>query len=115
MRQFDLIWDRIGERLPGCRIFQTNIVVPPERPLGNLEGGVPYSHSEFFRRINHELAVSRREGVNIVDMEYIASYTGKRLWSCQHHDMWYSTSVQEKKKKEESCGCQSYFWIMIRR
>lgn len=80
MRQFDLIWDRIGERLPGCRIFQTNIVVPPERPLGNLEGGVPYSHSEFFRRINHELAVSRREGVNIVDMEYIASYTGKRLW-----------------------------------
>ncbi|MBO5551029.1 MAG: HAD family hydrolase, partial [Lachnospiraceae bacterium] len=80
MGQFGVIWDRIRKQLPGCQIFQTNIAVPPERPLGNLEAGVPYSHSEFFRRINHELAVSRPDGVTIVDMEYIASYTGKRIW-----------------------------------
>ena len=80
MGGFRILWDRIREKLPGCQIFQTNIVLPTERPLGNLEGGTNYSHTEFLRRINHELAVSRPDSVSIVDMEYIASYIGKKLW-----------------------------------
>ncbi len=74
------IWDRLCERLPGCQIFQTNIVVPYERPLGNLEAGVCYSHTEFFRRIDHELATAHPSSVTIVDMEHIASYIGKKTW-----------------------------------
>ena len=74
------IWGKIRKRLPGCQIFQTNIVVPPERPLGNLEGGVIYSRAEFIRNINRELAEERPDGISIVDMEYIASYAGKALW-----------------------------------
>ena len=74
------LWDKIRKKLPGCQIFQTNIVIPPERPLGNLEGGVCYSRAEFLRGINHELATDRPDGISIVDMEYITSYTGKAAW-----------------------------------
>ncbi len=74
------LWGRIREKLPGCQIFQSNIVIPPERPLGNLEAGVCFSRSEFLRGVNHELALDHPEGVSIVDMEYIASYMGKSLW-----------------------------------
>ena len=74
------LWERIRDKLPGCQIFQTNIVIPPERPLGNLEGGVCFSRSEFLRGVNHELAVDHPDGVSIVDMEYLASYFGKALW-----------------------------------
>lgn len=74
------IWDRLCERIPGCQIFQSNIVVPDERPLGNLEAGVPYSHTGFFRRIDEALTVSHPSAVTIVDMEHIASYAGKKTW-----------------------------------
>lgn len=74
------LWDKIKENLPSCQIFQTNLVIPTEQPLENLEGGAYYSHTEFFRRINHELAVNSPDGVCIVDMEAIASYIGKKTW-----------------------------------
>ncbi|MCR5775305.1 MAG: HAD-IIIC family phosphatase [Lachnospiraceae bacterium] len=80
MKQFAELWDRIHESLPGCQIFQTNIVIPVERPLGNLEGSVSYSHAGFLRRIDQLLAIGHPEGLTVVDMEYIASYVGKSLW-----------------------------------
>lgn len=75
-----IFWNRIRGSLPGCQIFQTNIVIPPDRILGNLEGGVCYSRSEFYRGINHELSVDHPDGVSIVDMEFLAEYAGKALW-----------------------------------
>ncbi len=74
------IWDKIRAKLPGCQIFQTNIVLPAERSLGNLEGGVYYSHAEFYRSINHKLMEKHPSGITIVDMEHIASYIGRRAW-----------------------------------
>ncbi|MBQ3786387.1 MAG: HAD family hydrolase [Lachnospiraceae bacterium] len=80
MSGFDTIWSRIKKCAPGCQILQTNIVLPPLRPLGNLEAGVPYSDTEFLRRINSKLATAHPDGVTIVDMEYLASYFGKKGW-----------------------------------
>ena len=75
-----LLWDRIREKLPGCQIFHTNIVIPCERPLGNLEGSVCYSRAEYLREINRELALEHPAGVTIVDMDHIAAYIGKAKW-----------------------------------
>lgn len=74
------LWERIRNRLPGCHIIQTNTVIPPERPLGNLEGGLYGSRSEFIRGINRDLILQHPEGVSLLDMDYIASYFGKKLW-----------------------------------
>jgi FkbH-like protein len=74
------IWNRIREALPGCQIFQTNLVIPPERFIGNLECGVHSSRSEYYRGINHELTTEHPDGISIVDMDYLASYIGKQLW-----------------------------------
>lgn len=74
------LWEKIKTGLPGCQIFQTNIVIPSERPLGNLEGSVYYSRSEFLKAINRDLALDHPDGITMVDMDYIASYTGKALW-----------------------------------
>ncbi len=80
MTIFTALWEKIKENLPSCQIFQTNLVIPPEQPLGNLEAGAGYSHSEYFRRINRELAVNHPDGVCIVDMESEAACLGKRIW-----------------------------------
>ena len=80
MTVFTGLWEKIKENLPACQIFQTNLVIPSEQPLGNLEAGAGYSHSEFFRRINHELTINHPDGVCIVDMEADAAYIGKRIW-----------------------------------
>ena len=74
------LWKRIGERLPDCHIFQTNIALPPERPLGNLEGFAPYSRHSFYRLVNDSLRDSAPRSVTLVDMEYLSSYLGKKSW-----------------------------------
>jgi len=71
---------KIHQKLPGCQILQTNIVLPVSRALGNMEAGCAYSRHEFLRSINHALAVRHPAYVTIIDMEYLASYAGKKLW-----------------------------------
>lgn len=78
--QITALWERLYKNLPGCQIFQTDIVLPPERILGNLEGSLPYSRTGFIKSINRGLAEKAHSGVIIVGMEQIASYLGRRLW-----------------------------------
>ncbi len=80
LSSFENVWSRIKAGAPGCQILQTNIVLPPLRPLGNLEAGVHYSSTEFLRRLNSRLCTDHPDGVTIVDMEYLASYFGKKAW-----------------------------------
>lgn len=80
LSMFKALWDNINNNIPGCQILQSNIVIPPVRALGNLEAGYGFSRHDFLRRINHELAVDHPSYVTIVDMEYMASYVGKKSW-----------------------------------
>lgn len=77
---FNNLWNNIRSILPECQIIQSNIVVPPTRSLGNLEAGYAFSRSAYISRINIELSANHPSFVLIADMEYIASYVGKKLW-----------------------------------
>lgn len=80
MTYFGRLYECIEQGCPGCQILHTNIALPMNRALGNLEGGCGYSRTDYLRRINHEMAVSHPGYVTIIDMEYISSYIGKKTW-----------------------------------
>ena len=73
------LWDNIST-IKGCHIFQANIVLPLERSLGNLEQNYYFSTRTFFNLINIALIRNRANNVTIVDLDYIASSVGKKLW-----------------------------------
>lgn len=73
-------WSLMQERLPGLHIFQSNFVIPVERELGNLEGNLPFSRNISFQLLNLELLQQKQNNVTILDMDYIASYVGKKTW-----------------------------------
>jgi len=73
------LWDNIST-IKGCHIFQANIVLPLERSLGNLEHNYYFSTRTFFNLINIALIRNRANNVTIVDLDYIASSVGKKLW-----------------------------------
>ena len=80
LKEISRLWETVADHLPRCQIFQTNIVLPAVRSLGNLEGSEEYSRSSFIRRINEGLVRICPGGVTLVDMEYMASYAGRKQW-----------------------------------
>lgn len=76
---YQTLWKNISE-IKGCHIFQSNIVLPLERELGNFEMNVCYSRQNFYRLINLEMLKHKRDNVTIVDLEYVASMVGKEKW-----------------------------------
>lgn len=73
------IWNKIS-KVQNCHIFQSNIVTPLERELGNLEANVYYSKRNIYNLLNIELMKKRLPNVSIIDMDYIASAVGKESW-----------------------------------
>jgi FkbH-like protein len=66
--------------ISGCQIFQTTFVSPKYRPLGNLEINYLFTPSNCIKRLNLELIRNKPSNVTFIDMEYLASYYGKRDW-----------------------------------
>ncbi|MEY8283640.1 HAD-IIIC family phosphatase [Lachnospiraceae bacterium 50-23] len=79
MGYFETLWRRLSD-IKGCHIFQSNIVIPLERALGNFETNVYYSRRNIYQMLNLELLKNRSDNVTIVDLEYIASMVGKERW-----------------------------------
>lgn len=76
---YQSLWDNIS-LIKGCHIFQSNIVLPLERSLGNLEQNYYFSTRNFYNLINIGLMKHRTNNVTIVDLDYIASCIGKKQW-----------------------------------
>lgn len=73
------IWSMLEERL-GCKILQSNIVIPPEHCLGNLERQVLYSRTSYYSEINRCIATNSPEYVTVVDLDLMSNYIGKYEW-----------------------------------
>ncbi len=80
VKHYKMIWDKLSSMIPGCRILQTNYVIPSLKSLGNLECNYIFSKSTFFKMLNLELMKNRPINVNFVDMDGLASEVGKRNW-----------------------------------
>ena len=76
---YQKVWNQISSILH-CYIFQTNMVLPIERELGNLEANAYYSKSNIYHLLNIALIENKFSNVTIIDLEYIASVEGKSRW-----------------------------------
>ena len=74
------VWAALAARLPGVAIFQGNIAVPAEAPLGNLEANFSFSRRSYIRKINAALLDAKPSNVNLVDVDHLSSIIGKSAW-----------------------------------
>ena len=74
------IWDATARKLPDCRIYQSLLVQPLERPLGNLEGQYPFSRSNCLRALNDYIISNKPSNVTIIDMDALAGRVGRQNW-----------------------------------
>lgn len=87
---YQLLWRKISE-IKGCHIFQSNIVVPLERELGNMEANVYYSKRNIYQLFNIELIKKKFTNVTIIDMEYMAALIGKEKWF--DYTLYFSSKI----------------------
>lgn len=87
---YQLLWKKLS-KIKGCHIFQSNIVIPLERELGNMEANVYYSKRNIYQLLNIELLKKKLENVTIVDMEYIAELVGKEKWF--DYTLYFSSKI----------------------
>jgi len=73
------LWENLST-IKGCHIFQSNIILPLERSIGNLEQNYYFSSRNYLNLINIEFIQNRPNNVTIVDLDYIASNIGKMHW-----------------------------------
>lgn len=78
-KHYQKLWECINRDNQSI-IFQTNLVLPIERPLGNLESNYSWSISSYLKKINQSLVDQHPEYVLIIDLEYLASFFGKERW-----------------------------------
>jgi FkbH-like protein len=76
---YENLWDHASV-IPGCQIFQTTFISPIYRPLGNMEANYLFSPSNCLKLLNLELIRRKPQQVTLIDMDYFASYYGKRKW-----------------------------------
>jgi len=79
LEYYHKVWDKIHEKL-SCHILQSNIVIPNERQLGNLEDKYSFSRRRFLKKINEGLFNTAKEYVTILDLESLADGVGKNNW-----------------------------------
>ena len=73
------LWNH-ASAIKGCQIFQTTFVCPIYRPLGNMEANYLFSPTNCIKLLNLELTQKKTPNVTLIDMDYFASYLGKRKW-----------------------------------
>lgn len=91
MSYYKAVWEHLGTKLEGSHIFQSNIVLPFTRVMGNLEGNCYFSKRTCLLLLNMELARQRYNYVTIVDLEYVAAFIGKNNWFDDSGYMLYKT------------------------
>lgn len=74
------IWDMAARKLPGCKIYQSLLVQPLERTLGNLESQYPFSRSNCLRALNDYIISNKPSHVTIIDMDALAARVGRQNW-----------------------------------
>lgn len=79
IEQYEVLWNKIKVQ-NGSYIMQTNIVIPLERKLGNLEGNYIWSRQTFLELLNYGMRLKKPDFVSILDFNYLASLTGKERW-----------------------------------
>lgn len=76
---YEMLWDKISHNT-SCHILQSNFVIPIERQLGNLECNYLFSKQTFYQLVNLKLIEKRKNNINLVDVDYLASLIGKENW-----------------------------------
>lgn len=74
------IFESIHSKLVGCQILISNFVVPFYGSLGNLETNYLFSEKSFINMVNLELINRKPSYVNILDMDSLAGFIGKKDW-----------------------------------
>jgi FkbH-like protein len=91
MSYYKAVWEHLGTKLERCHIFQSNIVLPFTRVMGNLESNYYFSKRTCLSLLNIELTRQRYRYVTIVDLEYMAALVGKNNWFDDSAFMLYKT------------------------
>ncbi|PIW65632.1 MAG: FkbH domain-containing protein, partial [Candidatus Omnitrophica bacterium CG12_big_fil_rev_8_21_14_0_65_45_16] len=75
------IWSAI-QKQTNASIIQTNFVLPHERLYGNHDAANPISFQSSISQINRVISetILSQQGIYFNDLEYIASYYGKKNW-----------------------------------
>jgi FkbH-like protein len=76
---YQKVWEHLA-KLKNVQVLQSDFAIPPEHSLGNLETVVPYSKTNFYRKINDLLVQCASDNVRIIDMDLLSSYVGKYQW-----------------------------------
>jgi FkbH-like protein len=81
VRKITAVWDAIGAQTR-TTVIQSTFVVPTERLYGNFDNRVESSLYVCAQRINAALTreAQDRPALLINDLDYLASYVGKRSW-----------------------------------
>lgn len=91
MSYYKSVWHHLAAKLEGCHIFQSNVVLPLTRVMGNLESNYYFSRRTCLSLLNIELTRQRYNYVTIVDLEYMAALVGKNNWFDDSAYMLYKT------------------------
>lgn len=80
------LWKALQQRL-NCHIIQNNADIPYSRVYGNYEATAAWGNVHALRQFNMSLIKAVKQGVTILDIEFLASVYGRRRW----HDsrFWY--------------------------
>lgn len=79
MAYYQMVWDKLGT-IKNVSVLQSNFVVPPEHIFGNMETALPYSKSNFYRKINERFVSDAPDMVSIIDLDLLSQYIGKYQW-----------------------------------
>ena len=79
VRYYESLWTAIS-KIDGCQVFQTNFILPMYRALGNLSANNMASPQYCLQNLNLKLAACKPKYVTFIDLEYLASYEGKKSW-----------------------------------
>ncbi|MBF0474163.1 MAG: HAD family hydrolase [Nitrospirae bacterium] len=74
------LWQRVAQKIEGCQILQSLFIIPTHRPLGNLEVNYIFSQTNCLNRLNMKMIEAKPSNVTFIDMDYLASYIGKKTW-----------------------------------
>ena len=73
------LWDKVAEG-GNVQIIQSTFVTPIERFLGNLEVNYSFSQTNCINQLNFSLTTNKPTHVSFFDLDYMASFFGKRAW-----------------------------------
>ncbi len=76
---YQKIWKCLN-KIEGVHVLQTNFVIPVETQLGNLECNYIFTRTLYLQQLNIELAKRRPSFVNLVNLDGLAGYIGKKSW-----------------------------------